>query len=319
MNVKSDGLVLLFTTAVIVSIRLHGLFRGVLRYPLRHGAGYFMGVEVSPGFYEGPGTRWLQRYRTLMLAEHAVEAVALVVILASGRWIYLAVWAVAGACLFLCAYLGTFLYARQTLGASAQATSTVAVALETRRLGDYISWRAEAVCWALAAASWCLLLFGENFEIGWLLPALLTYLAVGLLPLKFAWMRTGIPLPAERTEEHHRWLDAYRRYYLLIMNAVQWALIVALCSIALVKGWPLAGAIVWLRWTVVAAALGTWLVMTFVVLRQGARLETMGRNLRPLGSWPSPFDSARQSHSIGWLSAGLYLLGLIMLPLFLRL
>ena len=41
-------------------------------YPLHHGRRFFLGVKVAPAFYEGPGAQWLRRYRTLLLAAHAI-------------------------------------------------------------------------------------------------------------------------------------------------------------------------------------------------------------------------------------------------------
>ena len=316
MNGLSSGQVLLFVTAVVVCFRAYFLVRRMWNYPLMNGQGYFMGMEVWPRFYDGAGSGWLRSYRTLLLAEHAVEAVALAAILASGRWRYLTVWPVAGAGLFLCTYLGTFVYARHTLGSSVAVPSKVVVPLENRRLGDYLSWPAETVCWTLAVVSWCLLLFGGNTEVRWRAPVILTYGALGLLPLKIAWIRAGIPLPAERTEEHQRWLEAYRRYFVRIMNTGQWLMILVLAGAAVIKGWALDESVNWLRWAVVAIALGTWLAMIFVIVRDGMRLESMGRGLRPISSWASPFQSGKSWCSVGWWWIGFYIGGLIMLLLF---
>ncbi len=34
--------------------------------PLDHGPGFFLGVKVPPGFYEGEGIRWLRRWHTVV-------------------------------------------------------------------------------------------------------------------------------------------------------------------------------------------------------------------------------------------------------------
>jgi len=308
-------ILLLIITAVIVCFRVYVLVCTMWGYPLMHGQGYFFGVEVAPGFYDGPGIGWLQRFRTLVAAEHVVKAIALVAVLASGQWMYLPAWAGGGAVLFVTTQLGFLLYVRQTPGTPAQARSGVAAALETRRLGDYLSWPAETLCWMLAAASWGLLLFGDNPETQWRGPVILTYVALGLLPFKILWIRTGVPLPTERPEEHYRWVDAYRRYYVRIMNTAQWFLVIVLAGRAVIEVAESNG---WLRWAFIVVALGMWLVMWFLILRDGTRLKKMGHGLRPLGSWSSPFHPVKPACSIGWLWTGFYFIGLIMLLLVFR-
>ncbi len=70
--------------ALIVLFWVFYGFRNIWNLPLRHGHGFFLGVEVSPGFYEGPGISWLKSYRALVVALHSVWAVALGAIVVSG-------------------------------------------------------------------------------------------------------------------------------------------------------------------------------------------------------------------------------------------
>ena len=77
---------LLFSTALMVGIRIF-LFKQFWDAPLNHGPGFFLEVEVSPGFYEGEGAGWLRRYRTTLLVGLSIEALALPAILVSARWL----------------------------------------------------------------------------------------------------------------------------------------------------------------------------------------------------------------------------------------
>jgi len=65
---SSEQWLLVFSTTLVVIVRVFFLIRWIWNYPLAHGTGFFLGVQVSPGFYEGEGKRWLTRYRTVLLA-----------------------------------------------------------------------------------------------------------------------------------------------------------------------------------------------------------------------------------------------------------
>jgi hypothetical protein len=203
MSSLEKDLLLLSCTGLIVLFRVYKLVRRLWNYPLGHGPGYFLGVEVAPGFYDGPGAGWLKRYRSVAVAEHLMEAVALAAILASGRWNLLPVWAGGGAVLGLAALFGFMAYARSRLGATPPVRPSIAIALEPRRLGDYISWPVEASVAGILALSWFLLLTRADAQVRWLLPAALTYAVLGLFPCKISLVRSSVPLPSERTEEHH--------------------------------------------------------------------------------------------------------------------
>ena len=83
---SSEEWFLLFFTALVVVLLVFHLVRRLWNYPLNHGPGFFLDVEVAPGFYNGEGVRWLKRYRTILLAGYFIWALALAAILVSGRW-----------------------------------------------------------------------------------------------------------------------------------------------------------------------------------------------------------------------------------------
>jgi len=161
MSPRTSGeWLLLFVTALVVLLRIVTFKRTFGHSPLNHGPGFFLGVEVSPGFYEGEGAGWLKRYHTACLAELSIQALALLAVLVSGRWFLLPLWAGGTAILVAATFLGFASYTRCTLGAKPPVRPSFAIPLEPRRLRDYISWPAETLiaatyelCTALASLS----------------------------------------------------------------------------------------------------------------------------------------------------------------------
>ncbi len=315
---SSGDWLLLFNTALIVVVRVFVLVRQLWNYPLNHGTGYFLGVEVTAGFYEGAGARWLRRYRAILLAEHSIEALALAVILASGRWSLLPGWAGGTAVLVTATFLGFTAYTRATLGANPPVLSSAAIPLEARRLGDYISWLAEAWVALIIALSWTLLLTRGDAQFQWNTPVVMTYVILGLIPFKIGVVRNSFPLPSERPEEHHRWMEAQRRYSLRVIDAMRWFFLTILGSYALLHGRLVAGSIAWLRWLLIGVSLAIGVLMMVIIARGQGRLTAMGRDLRPVGSWSTPFRPARLM-ARGYTPAfAVWFGGLILLLVFFR-
>ena len=64
---SSEEWLLLFVTALIVVFLVFDLVRRFWNYPLAHGPGFFLGIEVAPGFYSGEGLHiWLRLRRTAL-------------------------------------------------------------------------------------------------------------------------------------------------------------------------------------------------------------------------------------------------------------
>ena len=310
---------LLLVTALIVIIFVFYLVRRFWNYPLDHGPGFFLDAEVAPGFYSGEGVRWLKRYRTILLAEYLIGAVALAAILVSDRWRLLPFWQVGAAVFFTAIFFGFTVYTRATFGANPPVRTSAVVSLETRRLCDYISWPAESLMAAIIAVCWALLLTHGYAQVQWMWPVLCTYIIVGLLPFKIVVVRNSPPLPSERAEEHYRWADAQRGYWLRRMDFFRWFSIVILAGYALLHGWPAANHIVWLRWLVIGIELAVWLVLVGILIRGSGRLAAMGRDLRPAGSWSGPFRRATlmMPGVSPWLF-GAWFGGLVLLIVFFR-
>ena len=285
-----ESLTLLFI-GLIVPVRIYSLVRYTWNLPLRNGPGFFLGVEVPPGFYDRPEASWLRRYHTVLLGEHVLEACVLAILLALAQWQAMPIWAGGGAVLYTGTMMTFIAWTRHSLGANPPVRA-VALALESRRLGDYISWPLETLAAAVVAFSWWLLVFHGGGRIDWLCPLQTTWIALGMLPGKMAIVRSGSPLPVERTEEHYQLQDAARRDSVHWMNACGWFSVVILFGYALQHGWPRASSLPGLRWLIVGVALAIMGYLMIVVLRGQRRMAALGRDLRPSGSWSTPYRRA---------------------------
>jgi hypothetical protein len=282
----------LFIVLIVLFWVFYG-FRNFWNLPLRHGHGFFLNVEVPPGFYEGPGIPWLKNYRAMVTLLFIVWAVALAAIIARGRWDMTSTWAGGGA-LLLMMPLQTFVaWTRHKLGANPPVLAGVAAPLEARRLSDYISWPMEAFATAIIVFSWWLLFRHGSTHVDWQLPVTVTWIALGMLPGKIILVRNSFPLPPERTEAHHRMSEASRRYSLRVMDASSWVFVVTLAVYAVKHSWVSTPEGSWLNWIFVAIQLVPWFVLVSLLIRGGTRLAALGRGLRPAGSWSTPFRPAR--------------------------
>ena len=131
---------------------------------------------------------------------------------------------------------------------------------------------------------------------------MLSWVALGLLPGKIAVVRASSPLPAERTEEHYRFQDAARRNWLRLWGAFGWFSVVILFGGALVHALSPTRSVPELRWCVLAVALAVWGYMMIVMFRGMRQSRAMSGDLRPAGSWRTPFGrSSWMGMSRGYL------------------
>lgn len=317
MSGPTDKILLLSSLAILVPARVYVLVRQLWKFPLHNGPEYFLGVEVPPFFYQGPGIQWLKRYRTILLLEHFAEALFLITILALGRWDMIPLTAL-GAVTFTLTMFGFVLYTRRALGANPRERSAVGLALERRRLSDYISWPMEALLVGIVACSWFLLLTQGDARVRWQEVMIDTWVVLGLLPGKIVLVRSSFPLPADRAEEHYRLQDANRHYGLRVFDALGWFLTAVLFAYALQHAWPAMEAIIPLRWLLTGVVFVMALYMTTVIVRGQGRLMAMGRDLRPAGSWSAPFRGAQwlSRPGLAWFAA--WFGGILVLLVFLR-
>lgn len=310
---------LLFDTILIVIVQAIALKWIFWDSPLKHAPGFFFDVEVPPGFYEGVGANWLRRWRTLILAVNVILALVLIAILTSGRWRLLPVWAGTVALLHVAAFNGFVAYARSKLGTHPPVHSRVTVWFQTRRLRDYLWLPGEALMAGIIAASWIILLTRGAGRFQWATPVELTYVLAGLFLIEIGIIRAPFPpLPDDRPDEHQRWVQAHRRYQIRVWDLFRGLLVTVLGAYAIEHGWHGMVASVWSRWLLFGAALAVWLVLVIFLLTGERGLTAMGRDLRPVGSWSTPFRAARAAPRglttlfFAWFG------GLILLLVFLR-
>jgi hypothetical protein len=314
---------LLIGAAVVIIIRAFTFKRLYWDAPLNHGPGFFLGVEVPPGFYAGEGVGWLRRYHTALLVELSIEALALLPILRwflFPWWVLLPLWAGSAPVLTAATAWGFSAYTRATLGANPPVRPSFAIPLEARRLGDYISWPHEALIAVVTASIWALLLTHGHGRLGWLAPVLMTYLVVGLLPYKIEIVRNSAPVPVERPEEHYHWMEAQRRQALHMVDVLRWFFLIFLADYALLHtwhGWRLMGPDAWLRWSLMSIAGAIGIFFMSIALREQRRVAAMGRSLRPVGSWATPFRPAQPLMGVTpWFAT--WFGGLVLLLVFFR-
>ena len=315
-----EGLMLL-CTAFMVGFRVV-FFTKVWNLPLNHGSGYFLGVEVPPGFYEGAGAGWLRRYHQAWIVEVSVEVIGLVGVIAAAPRLLIPWW------VLLPLYGGFFpilgvtvvwalgAYTRAKLGGNRPVRSSFAVPLEARRLSDYIAWPREALMALLTALSWGLILM-TSARLSVQTPVLMTYVVVGLFPFKMGVVRKGFSIPAERPEEHHEWMKAQRRLCLRTLDSIRWTFLLMIGDYAAMHAWRTAGSSSLLRWLNAGVVLGVGLYLALSLVRDERRVVAMGRDLRPASSWSTPFRPAWQMQP-ALAPFAVWFGGLILLLVFLR-
>src|ERR1019366_3349708 len=132
MSAPSEVGIYVFMICLLVPVLTYALVKYVWNQPLRNGPGFFSGVEVPAGFYEGPGRSWLKGYHAMLAALYLVWVVALAAIVVLRRWDMTPLWAGGFAILFVPAMLGFQVWTRHKLGADPP-MRPVALALESRR------------------------------------------------------------------------------------------------------------------------------------------------------------------------------------------
>ena len=288
MNAPTEFQLMLSSALLIFLVIVYVLVKYLWNQPLRNGQGYFLGIEVPTGFYEGPGKSWLKSYRAMLVALHLVLAVFFGICAVIGRWDLIPLcgfWAI----FYMVAMQLFQVWARHKLGANPPVRA-VAFALESRRLGDYISWPLEALSAGLIALSWGLLLRHDGTRIDWLPMLQLTWVAL-VLPAKILLVRASTPLPAERAEEHYRYQDALRRNGISTLTAWSWGCVVMLFGVALGRNCSPA-VLPFVKWLTAGAFLAVFAYMMMVVFNGMRFAATVGRDLRPPGSFATPFRRA---------------------------
>jgi hypothetical protein len=256
------------------------------KWPLQNGTGFFINFEVPAGFYEGPGRVWLRSYRAMLVALHLPLAAFFGACFAFGRWNLIplcGLWALP----FMAAMYAFYAWTRHKLGANPPVRA-VAVALESRRLSDYISWPQEALMVAFLACSWWLLLRPGGRHVDWMFPLMFTWMSLGFLPGRILLVRHSYPIPAERAEERYQYQEAQKRNAIRVSTAGAWAIVIVLFGFALGRALSPTRMVIWL-WLTVGVSLAPLGYSIFLMLRGQRRLAAMRRDLGPFGNWATTY------------------------------
>lgn len=303
---------LYFTTGLIVIARTYQLVRLDWSRPLKHGPDFFLTAEVAPGFYDEAGRRWLGRYRAVLIAEYAIEWIALVAIVVADRAQWLPIWAGGSAVLYLSS-LGLFGLVASRALSTAGSQRAVALSLDARRLRDFLSWPVEVLMMATLAAGWVLILIERDAAVRWGVPAILTYVVLALFGAKVVHIKAGAPLPVDRTDEHQRYFHAVRRQALRVIDCMRWFFVFVFAAYVALHGGTAAQRVIWLRWGLIIASVAIWLAMVVTIVVGTRRLDAMGRGLHPPTSWAGPFRASSSALRGGGLWAVSFVVGLALL------
>lgn len=274
-------------TGAILVFWFYYLIRRRWNLPSEHGPGFFMGIEVASDAGRATAPQWTSRYHAFLVVEHSLIVLAAAWLVAAGLWRWLPAWGGGTAVVDLAATRCFLAWARRSIPVAArpEATSTVALSLEVRRLGDYLSWVSEALLATVLLASWVLLVTRGSQGWRWQEAAVWTYIAITSSLWKVYVIRSGVPLPADRTEEHHRWLDGRRRHGVRVLDCGSWFAALLVAGYAALHSSPGDQAAIWIKWTCGGLAGSAWTVMAVVIARGERRLATTGQTIRPVESW----------------------------------
>jgi hypothetical protein len=285
------------------------------KWPLQNGTGFFIIFAVPEDFYEGPGRVWLKSYRAMLIALYLLLAGFFGGCFAFGRWnliLLCGLWALP----FTAAMFAFYAWTRRKLGANPPVRA-VAVALESRRLGDYISWPQEALMVAFLACSWWLLLLPGGRHVAWIMPLMLTWMSLGFLPGKILLVRHSYPIPAERAEERYQYQEARKRNAIKVSTAGAWGIVVFLFGFALARAFSpsKAALILWLSLTIGVSIVPTGYCL-FLILRGERKLEAMHRELGPSGSWATPYRRKPWMSRPYWIWFAIWMGGILAMGLY---
>jgi hypothetical protein len=283
------------------------------RQPLHHGPGYFLGIEVPPDFYTGSGRTWLLCYRVALLAAYSSVLLCLGRLLAGARFANV-VWLEVP--LYALPLSGFPFLAQHALKPAPKAATTLGVAFDSRPLRECISWRTEAAAALALVTLWALLLWRAPHE--WPVGVILSWLALGLVPIKILLARATFPLPPERAEEYHRWGEAGRTSYLRIVDGWRWMLLATIAMGVLVRGFPSLMTPHWSRPALLIGFLAAFLGQLIWMGRIAHRVAETGRGLPPPGSWSGPSGPVKPSLPGGKIWFCSYLGGLALLVVLLQ-
>lgn len=300
-----SGWLFLALYSLTVIFRLWYFSKRGWRSPLKNGERYFLEVEVPEGWHSSAeGKRWWRRYWAAIVIPHLMEAVAFVAIAIWGDWSQLPLLSFV-APVFVVFITGFVLWWRRASGADRNKPRRIAVPLRQRRLGEYFSWRAEALMLVLLLSSWVLIAVRGDAEVRWRMPVTFTYVIAWLALVKVGVVKQSWALPVERTPEYEHWQNLRRKQAARVLDAMRWMLVIVVIGYSTLHGM---GGIVPLqpvRWGFITLAVAQWVWMMLAFARGERALDRAGAGLPPAAM---AIDWRK-----GWWSFGGFLAGLAVL------
>jgi hypothetical protein len=274
--------------------RLYAL-RALLIVPQFHGKEYFFDTHVGPDFFAGKGREVLRRYRTYILAPHAVELALIAMVAARypGNFLYLIYLLAVAAIVDALRYVyvpwkfaqEAWRYASPKEEAPA---TTVAVELRARTSHDYRIPAVERSIWGATVLGMAMLFYAAShghFRAHWIemfyKPALCTYLLAGIALVQRWLIQTRLTwIPGNRADLI-TWREEMRLYFLRVFDVLRGFLAgsILLPGVLAVLG-PYIGW-QWRRWIFQGAVTGFGLVAVIVLLRMCSRFAKATKKAGP--------------------------------------
>jgi hypothetical protein len=269
------------------------------RAPLKQGEGWFLGLEVEPGFYRQAGAVLLRRYRAWMAVPLGLESLILLGLILSGQWVY-ALYEHFLSVVLLIAWATFTTYQFMTRvrllapAASASPVTSVQLSLAPRRLRDYTNWRVET---AIIGLTLLTLFWMAAQWLGWLPAGTTTgqpsarllktmvfflYLQAGVLLLKQLFVRWRMLQPPRRAEDYRRWRAAWLTYHLRVFDALRLLLALVIWGLFAFKTFKQWWGFARVNPIGLALALASIMVYTLYLVRQQRRLAAVAREIKPL-------------------------------------
>ena len=284
---------LLILAVALFLLRPFWLWR-LWRAPLKDGEGKFLGIEVEPGFYRQAGAILLRRYRVWLVAPLALEALILMWLILSGRWV-LAIYEQIPAMVTLIIWLNFTRFqfmarARLSVAAApAQSTHGVKLSLAPRRLRDHTNWTVETVIIGLTALT---ILWLAAHWLGWFperpngrllkTAVFILYMQLGVLLLKVVFVRWRMKYPVRRVEDYRRWREAWLSYHLRVFDAFRLLLAFALYGLFAFRTFKSWWGAEQVNPPGLALALVSLTAYVFYCVREQRRLDVVAREIKPI-------------------------------------
>jgi hypothetical protein len=208
------------------------------------------------------------------------------------------------------------LWARRALKPVPRVVTKLGVAFESRPLRECIAWRTETAAALALVMLWALLLWRTPYE--WPGAVILSWMAVGILPIKIILARSPFPLPPEQVEEYHRWGEASRAAFMRIADIWRWTCVAIIAMGVIERGFPAILTPHWSRPLLMYGFLAAFFGQLIWMGRIGYRVNDMGRALPPPGTWSGPSGPVKPSLPGGRIWFFSYLGGMVLLIVLLQ-